>query len=308
MKIFVTGGTGFIGRHVVEQLAERQHELMLLVRNERDASDRFAGEKQIKFISGDLSEIGEFKGLLRDFEPDVTLHLAWEGLPDYGVETCLRNLRYGQDLFATAAQIGCKCIVSTGSCWEYRKAFGRLNEDSEIESSKVFPAVKNLLRLAAQVISKEYGIKFYWPRIFFVYGPGQRSSSLIPQIIRSFRDGLAPEIRNPNNKNDFVYVKDVADAIVRIIEEQPEKSIYNIGSGCSTSVYEIVSVVSAMMGCRFELSDVQGVRSADVCDDFYADIASIRHDLEWSPKYSLLDGIKGTVGYYAGCKEMVKQK
>lgn len=299
MKIFITGGTGFIGKHVVKQLANRQHELMLLVRDEMDVPDGFADER-LKFINGDLSNTDKIKGLLKDLKPDATLHMAWEGLPDYGMEMSLRNLRYGQDLFAAAAKAGCECIVSIGSCWEYKKIIGGLTESSEIEFSRMFPAVKNSLCLIGQAVCNEHNMQFYWPRVFFVYGPGQRDSSLIPSIIRSFRNGDVPEISNPNNKNDFVYVEDAADAIVRILERRPEKTVYNIGSGISRSVYEVASVISEIMGCRLGRNDMPEKCPAQPDDNFWADISIARNDLGWSPKHCIIDGIKETVNYFAG--------
>ncbi len=296
MKIFITGGTGFIGRHVVDLFAKRQYQLMMLVRdNNFDLIDK----GQIKPIIGNLSNIEEWKDKLKDFKPDVLLHLAWQGLPDYGIEMCRRNLKYGIDIFAIAAELGCQCVLSIGSCWEYKNLVGKLDETLRVESSTIFPAVKNSLSFIGEAMAEECGIKFYWPRVFFVYGPGQRETSLIPHTIASLQNGLNPEIKSLYNKNDFIYVKDVAEAIVNIIEKKPKKVIYNVGSGYSTSVHTIISTIHEVMRYEFEVSMPQE-SSNQIGDDFWADISNIQNDLGWSPKYSILDGIKETVAYYAG--------
>ena len=305
MKIFITGGTGFIGSHLVELLVRRQHELMLLVRSSKGCGfDEFAGKNQIKLVAGDLSDIAKWQGSLRDFKPDALLHLAWEALPDYSEEVCGRNLRYGEDLFTAAAQAGCDCILSAGSCWEYKKTIGRLNEDAEIELSQPFPAAKNTLRHRGEIISNKYGIRFYWPRIFFVYGPGQKNDSLIPYTICSFRNKQAPAIKNPNSKNDFIYVKDAAEAIVQIVEKSPDRMIYNIGSGRSNSVCKIIPMVYQLMQCEFDLPEELKKRSDCEGDNFWADITRIHNDLGWSPKYSLEKGIADTVRHYAAYVEV----
>ena len=156
MKIFVTGSTGFIGRRVWRLLAQRRHDLMMLIRNKERGFDEFEDNGQMRFIIGDLSNIDGLKPPLREFVPDVTLHLAWEGLPDYGADLCRRNFKYGEELFAVVARAGCKCIVSAGSCWEYKRREGELAEAAEIEIGQTFPAAKNDLRLAGEAISKEY--------------------------------------------------------------------------------------------------------------------------------------------------------
>lgn len=275
---------------------------MMLIRNKECDSDEFEDNDQIRFIIGDLSNIDEWKRSLREFAPDVTLHLAWEGLPDYGDEVCRRNFKYGEKLFAVAAQGGCRCILSAGSCWEYKRRQGELAEVAEIEVGKTFPAAKNDLRLAGEAISKEYGMKFYWPRIFYAYGPGQRKTSLIPYIISSLQDGVVPEIRNLNDKHDFVYVDDVAKAIVMIIEKQPDKMVYNIGSGHSTSVRDVVSIVSEIMRCQHLYSQMNDMLLQQAGDDFWADISRAKDDLGWSPMYSISDGVKEVVRYYARFK------
>jgi nucleoside-diphosphate-sugar epimerase len=305
MKIFVTGSTGFVGKHVVKLLAEKGHELKLLVRNESSPLDAFPSEKDTTFIIGDLSNTNGYKAALEDFKSEAVLHLAWEGLPDYNSQKCLRNLEYGTNLFNAAAEAGCNCIIAVGSCWEYTKATGPMNEESPLESTTDFSAAKNSLRLAGEAISKKYDIKFYWPRIFYVYGPGQRDTSLIPYIIRSFLNRIGPEVENPDNKNDFVYVKDAAEAIVGIIEKKPADIAYNIGSGHAVSVQKIISITSEIMKCKFDIDDASGSLETLNSDNFWADISKIQKDIGWFPKYSLTDGIRETVQYYIKCREGV---
>ncbi len=304
MRIFVTGGTGFIGRHVVELLGRKQHELLLLVRNKSNIVDIHAGNDKINFVAGDLSDIQEWRGSLESFQPDVLIHLAWEGLPDYSIEMCQRNLKYGEDLFIVAAEIGCECILSTGSCWEYKRANGAVDEEAELELDEAFPSVKNILCRHGEDISDRYGIRFYWPRLFFVYGPGQRRNSLIRHVIDSFQSGIVPEIRNLHNKNDFIYVKDAAAAIVGIVENQPAETVYNIGTGRSVSVAQVISMVRQAMRCD---SDISEPRCQVGEDNFWADISRIQDSIGWSPEYSLEDGVGDTVRHYAAYVEVTEK-
>ena len=305
MKIFVTGSTGFVGKHVVRLLVEKGHALGLLVRDERSAVDFFPDKKEGSFIFGNLCNTSSYKGALEDFGPDVVLHLAWEGLPDYSLQKCLQNLEYGADLFNVAAEAGCDCIVGAGSCWEYARSSGAINEEMPLESSKDFPAAKNSLRFVGESISKRYNIKFYWPRIFYVYGPGQREASLIPYIIRCLLDGAEPEVKNPDNKNDFVYVRDAAEAIVGIIEKRPADTAYNIGSGQAVSVKKIISITREIMGCKFDIDEASASLESLNSDNFWADVSKIQKDVGWFPEFSLIDGIRETVRYYSECKEGV---
>lgn len=296
MKIFVTGGTGFIGVHTVQLLAEKGHDLMLLARNP-DKLHLTAGlKRQIRFVCGDLTGLDGWKKKLTNFRPEVLLHMAWEGLPDYGIKMCKANFDYGVSMFILAGEAGCKSVMSLGSCWEYADKHGRLTENAKIDSTKIFPAFKNSLRIAGEAISNEYKMKFYWPRLFFVYGPGQRDTSLIPSVISAIRHGGVPDIKKPANRNDFIYVTDVADALVKILQEKPDGIVYNIGSGYPTPVSKIVSHVYTAMG--HENKNALEESACIVGEDFCADISRIKRDIGWVPKFSCADGIKETVQYY----------
>ena len=209
MKIFITGATGFIGRHLVDALVVRGHQLLLLVRSHTGALDRFGHTTEIGLLSGDLTDMVAWSSQLKTFKPDTVIHLAWQGLVDYRPKVCNLNLKFGNRLFETIAQLGCECSVSIGSCWEYKKISGAVDERAELEWQQPFPAAKNTLLRIGKQIAEEHGVKFYWPRIFFAYGPGQRETSLIPHIINSVKNGTAPAVENPGNRNDFIYVKDV---------------------------------------------------------------------------------------------------
>ena len=205
-----------MGRWLVPLLAERGHQVLVLSRNPRSAV-LILGE-QVEFCRGDLHNIPAWRETLASFKAEAVVHLAWEGLPDYSYEMCRRNLDHSIDLFALVGELEVPILLSTGSCWEYASRHGQLAEDDALGFPAVFPAVKNSLRLIGEAIGVQSGTKFYWLRLFFVYGPGQRSGSLIPHIIESVRKGVPPQLKAPHNRNDFVYVGDVAHAISQVIE------------------------------------------------------------------------------------------
>ncbi|GAG07973.1 unnamed protein product, partial [marine sediment metagenome] len=171
MRVFVTGGTGFIGSHVVNKLIDEGHDLLLLVL-EGEAVKSYT--QNVTVIKGDLSNIKKWNEELRYFSPDIAIHMAWEGIPNYDEQTSNRNLEYGLDLIKILGEIGCKRIIATGSCWEYGKKTGEISEDIEINPSNPFTIAKNALREKGIEIAKENNMEFIWVRFFYVYGPGQK--------------------------------------------------------------------------------------------------------------------------------------
>ena len=213
---------------------------------------------------------------------------------------CKKNFDMSLNLFEVAYDLGISTIISTGSCWEYVSRTGILAEDSPLNYSTPFPAFKNGLRQLGEMLAIRDSIRFYWLRLFFVYGPGQREGSLLPYILRSLRDGQWPEVKTPLDCNDFVFVEDVANAVVSIAENRPPHSVYNVGNGISYSVSEVLRVAHELLGRKITNGDTVSIaneQSSDV-QDFSADISLIRQDVGWFPEFSLQSGIAETLNFY----------
>lgn len=295
MKVFVTGGTGFIGQYVVRRLYKKGHKLLIL--SVQPKSQKLNFPKTVEFVEGDLANIESWKSNVKNFQPDAAIHLAWEGIPDYGVETSIKNLKYGLNLFEELAEIGCKKIICTGSCWEYGQNQGEISEDLPVKSSNAFTAAKNALHWLGREIAKENNIQFIWTRLFYVYGPGQRENSLIPYIIKCAREGKDPKIKTPSARNDFIYVGDVAKAIVAILKKCNQSTVYNIGSGYSTSIQDIIKIVYSELNLQYQLKDKILNTKNIYSDNFWVDISKIKKEIGWESKTTICEGIKNTILY-----------
>jgi nucleoside-diphosphate-sugar epimerase len=297
MRLFVTGGTGFIGTHVVHQLIRDKHELLLLGLEEETIPSTLNSES-IRIIRGNLGDIEAWKPAVEKFSPQATVHMAWAGIPNYDSRTSTMNLIHGLNLITMLAEIGCEKVLCTGSCWEYGQKSGKLREDSVVKPSNVFTAAKHSLHLIGREIALETHMKFIWTRLFYVYGPGQKGHSLIPHIITAIQSGKQTNIKTPHSRNDFVYVEDVATAISKLISKDTTHDVYNIGSGYSTEILDVINMVYKYYGYKEKslLSDTVPSNAAPV--DFWADLTKIKDDVGWQPTYSIEEGIKKTIESY----------
>jgi nucleoside-diphosphate-sugar epimerase len=292
VKIFVTGGTGFIGSPAVRELARRGHELLVFSADEGSGKGPLPDHS--RFVQGDLRDHKDVGRVMRDFGAEALVHLAWEGLPDYSEDMCERNLIYSINLFREAADAGCSLLLSTGSCWEYLGRSGMLNEDDQLGGVSVFSAVKNALRLIGEAISRKRRASFYWLRLFFAYGPGQRSQSLIPYIIRSVKSNQSPVIQTPYARNDFIFVEDVASAVADVIDHRPGGVVYNVGSGMPVSVEAVIRAVYEQVDKPVD-EEIFKERRSESGDNFWGDISRISVDTGWRPKHDIAAGIRATV-------------
>ncbi|HCE45340.1 MAG TPA: hypothetical protein DET40_17510 [Lentisphaeria bacterium] len=293
MRVLVTGADGFIGGHVLERLLASGHEVLAVALGETEVSSGF---KSVKWFFGDISNTSEIKKHVISYDPEAMIHLAWEGIPDYGYDMSRRNIDISLGISNLVIDNSCcRKIISTGSCWEYGNRKGVCMESDAIAADSYFSWAKSSVNGYLGIKCKEHKIDFKWLRLFYVYGPGQKEKSIIPSIIRAFTEGRHPEIRNPANRNDYIYVKDVADAIFLALEKNTDNIIYNVGSGRSVPAYEVAGTIASEMKCVYEPGTGSGNGQHE---DFWADTTRIHSDLGWKPEYSLEKGILETIRYF----------
>ena len=300
MRILITGATGFVGRHVVKVLQNHGYELALFVRN-IDGSLKLKN-LDTEFIKGDLGNLDAVKISIREFEPEVCIHLAWEGIPDFSAEKSKSNLDNSIDfLDFIAKETDCRKIIISGSCFEYGKTEGACKESDNVQTTSFFTWAKQSIYNYASLICEQSAIDLIWFRIFYVYGPGQRAGSLIPAIINKFNKAERPDIMSPHNKNDFVYVEDVAKAFQIAATNKIPSGIYNLGSGISTSVYEVCRTAEMLItGQTFMSEQLRNTNKKQEITDFWADTSKTSQTLDWTVSTPLEEGIKNHIHALTG--------
>lgn len=241
MRVVVTGGTGFIGRKLLDYLIAGQHKILVLVRSSSEIPLCW-GTNNIDICFCDLSDRSSFVETMAHFEPDIAIHLAWEGIPDFSFKTCLTNVNSLSNFIDAVCQMpSCTRILVSGSCLEYG-CKGKICDESDLcIPFNDFTWAKNTIRELLEFKCSDQKIQFGWLRLFYVYGPGQREGALIPHIIKSLQiNGVTPQIKNPHGANDFIYVDDVARAIRNLVEAENFRSgIVNLGSGRGIRVGDV---------------------------------------------------------------------
>jgi len=283
MRILITGASGFIGSHLFPLLELNGHQILSISRN-------YELHSKPHFIFGDLLQPYTYRDKVLHFRPECAIHLAWSGLPDYSLQNCRKNFNASIDLFEVLEKADCKKIFIAGTCWEYGVLTGPVSEDQDCEENSLFASFKKALYSVGKSYFVTEGSQFIWGRIFFVYGPRQRETSLIPSCIRALSAGLLPAINNPMATNDFIYVGDVADAIKKLVESDEASGIYNIGSGQSVLVSDVVNNVAVKLGMQ---KLYQGLPSTTLIG-LEANISRIKK-IGWEPAISIQTGLASTI-------------
>ena len=185
----------------------------------------------------------------------------------------------------------------TGSCWEYSENNTICHEDSTKLSRENFSMSKIKIYKFLKRQCDENNVKLIWFRIFYMYGPHQKNQSLIPTILNDLSNNRKPSILNPNKKNDFIYVGDVCNAIIKSIHNQKVFGIYNLGYGKTFTVLSVYKLILKYF--NLDKSNKYKIRIQKKTNKRYilSDIKKIYRDLGWSPKINLVQGIKKTINY-----------
>jgi nucleoside-diphosphate-sugar epimerase len=241
-KILVTGATGFIGTYVVETLLRKGCTVVASSSKQEHAHTApWWGKAEYKPF--DLASFDPSVDYYAYFgRPDSLVHLAWEGLPHYKQSFHLEiNYPSHAAFLRNMLSYGLSDLTVTGTCLEYGMQEGCLREDFPAQPAIPYAMAKNELRLFLEKLGEQHGFIYKWVRLFYVYGKGQNSNSLLSQLDRALENGekvfnmsLGEQLR------DFMTVEQAADHIGRIAMQDKINGVINCCSGIPISVKELV--------------------------------------------------------------------
>ena len=254
MKIVVTGATGFVGRHVVEALLTRGHAVTAVARNAPGAG-LAPWRDAVDFVACDVHD-GDVDHAALLGVPDVLVHLAWPGLPNYkDLFHIERNLPADYRFIKRMVAAGTGRILVTGTCFEYGMQSGPLAEDAPALPDNPYGIAKNSLRLFLQALQRHYPFVLQWARLFYLHGPGQNAGSVLAQLDRAIDSGARSfDMSGGEQLRDYLAVQEAAEYLVMLIERPEVEGVINCCSGQPVSVRRLVEQRMEQRGADLELN------------------------------------------------------
>jgi len=242
MKILVTGATGFIGSYVVNLLVELGYQVIATSRKAEKAkmSDWYG---KVIYLPLDIDEIDFSEDYFSFFhEPDCAIHLAWSGLPNYkSLVHIEKNLMPNYFFIKNLIENGLRQILVAGTCFEYGMQNGCLSEGMTTNPDNAYALAKDSLRRYVAELSKYNSFIFQWTRLFYMYGKGQNSKSIIPLLDTALEKGDAYfNMSGGEQIRDYLHIKEVAKNIVNIATQKEIDGVINCCSGKPISIRNLV--------------------------------------------------------------------
>ncbi len=305
--VLVTGGAGFIGSHLVDELIARGHQVRVLDNLRNGSLENLSRAKhtgRLEFVQGDVTDLHTSEQVVAGVH--AVYHLACLGVR-HSLHSPLENARVNSLGTLSILEACKKQGVSRFVYVSTSEIYGRVRDFPISEEAIPCPiTVYGSSKLAAEFHAYSYGassrLHISIVRMFNNYGPRAHfdgdSGELIPRSIVRVLLGKSPVIFGDGNvTRDFIFVKDSVAALCFFLDaDTPSGGIYNIGSGVEISVREIMERLLKEMNSAFVIKHLDG-RPADV-PRLWVDSSKFKSISNFIPSYSLDKGLKETISYY----------
>jgi len=287
-SILVTGASGFIGSHLSVELKKQGADVLLLT--DQDGKNiELRDWRKLKDYVGKLGRV------------DLVYHLAAQLFVPYSFENPRDvyevNVLGTLNVLELCRLYNIQKIVFPSSYVYGHPQYLPIDEGHPINPNNPYARSKVIGEALCKAYHEDYNLNCTILRSFNIYGEGQGDRFLIPSIIKQLESGRI-EIKDPEPRRDYLYISDAIEAFVKAGEySNAEFDVFNIGSGTSYSVAEVVSKVLESWGREAEV-DYRGRRRVGEIVDVVANIQKAREKLRWKPYVSLEQGLSKYVEWH----------
>ena len=301
MKFLVTGGAGFIGKHIIAELLRDDHNITIFDNFSSSSKNDIVHllENGVSLVTGDILDYDLLLKSMSNY--DFVIHLAAQTSVEQSIvdpETTIDiNVEGTVNVLKSCVKTNVKGLISTSTAAVYGSSPTPISETSQPNPISSYGASKLVTEYNLQAFSRFFGLNCISLRLFNVYGNGQSSEAVvIRKFLKNISKDLPLEIFGDGTQTrDFVHISDVIQAFYCAIKniEAKRGEVYNIGSGKSASINELASLLISSKG-----KDLQIIHKPERQGEVKfskADISLAKTDINYSPEVSLRDGLASLV-------------
>ena len=302
-KALVTGGAGFLGPHLIRALLDKGWAVASIDNystGPRAHVEPFLRNPDFVAFEGSIADAEFVDGAMATFQPHVVYHLAAIHFIPHCIAHPARTLEVNvigtQRLIDAIGKASVERFILASTADVYAPSDEPHDEGAPLGSPNVYGSSKEFCeRLLALARRRFRATRFLATRFFNIYGPGETNPHVLPDIMTCLRTSNILRLGNIEPKRDYVYVTDVADAMLRLADYRGSHDVFNIATGESRSVRELVSVLEQVRATPITVEiDTAKLRVAER-QNLGAIVALAKMELGWTPLVALQAGLAETM-------------
>ena len=302
-SVLVTGGAGFIGSSLVRRLLSTGYGVRVLDNFVNGRRDNLPDEANLDILEGDVTSAEDVK---RCLEPgaDYVVHMAaYHFIPfcdTHPAETIHVNTYGTQNLLEAVACMEQKPgkVICASTAAVYPPGEKACREEDRTGPIDIYGISKDAGEQIANLFHRRTEIPCINIRIFNAIGPRETNPHLLPDIIDQMKEGkLEISLGNLTPKRDYIYVDDIADGIITLLESSARGGAYNIGSGEAHNAQEIVDSISSVTGRPYKTVSVADRQRETDRPCLLADSSKLQ-GLGWECRHNIGEALTKTLAFY----------
>ena len=329
MKILITGTAGFIGYHTAERLLNEGHKILGIdnlndyysKQLKKDRLNNLIKHKDYTHKAFNISDSNQLFKIFKEFKPEKVIHLAAQAGVLYSIENPMAYVESNLVGFTNILE-ACRyentehlIYASTSSVYGLNSSMPFSTSQNTDHPLSFYAATKKSNEVMAHTYSHLFSLPTTGLRFFTVYGPWGRPDMALFKFTKAIIENSEINVYNHGkHKRDFTYVDDIVDGVLKVLSNAPKCNVnfdakspdpssssspwnlYNIGSNNPIDLMDYISCIEKYLGKKAKINMLP-LQKGDVPETF-ADISPLKDDYEFSPKFSVEEGVKRFINWY----------
>lgn len=281
MKVLITGAKGFIGHNLCLKLAELNISFIPF----SDHHDIWDTKIFDKFLDEKITHIVHLAA--KNFVPESWIN------PELYIQT---NVNSTVSVLEFSRRIKAKFIFLSSYMYG-NPHYLPIDESHPTSVLNPYALSKFLSEETCKFYATNFNVSTCVLRVFNIYGPGQKLSFLIPHVISQVLNSKEIEVLDLSPKRDYLYITDLIDAIIGLFTLETKFEIFNVGSGISYSVGDVVDILQNIANTKKKVISKSAVRTNEI-NDVFANTSKLNKLNGWVAKVNILEGLKKCIENY----------
>lgn len=296
MKVVITGATSMLGVATINSMLDNETDIKIyaVVRSDSRHLKRLPNDKRVHLVYCDASNYDSLPSLIHE-KCDVFYHFTWSVAGKDRNRNILdqsENIPITLKAVTTAHELGCRKFIGSGSQAEYGILdLDKIKPDTPVNPLQPYGIAKYAAGKLSLKLAEQYNMDCLWVRVFSIYGPNDKKTTLISEAIEGLLEGKRVSFTPAEQRWDYLYSSDAGDAFYLIGKKSLGRKIYCLGSGRAKTLKEYISDMQSLINPACPVGIGDKAYPNECVMNICADISDLENDTGWKPKVSFKAGI-----------------